>query len=352
MSGTSLDGLDLALCKFNGTNAIEWQMLHGITYPYDETWVEELSHAHHLEGLKLQVFHHYYGKYIGVCLSNYLASPEVKSIIKEQLDAGEKELIISSHGHTVFHDPELGITFQAGHGADIMAITQIPVVSDFRVQDIALGGQGAPLVPIGDVLLFSEYAACLNLGGFANVSMEKEGKRIAWDICPLNIVLNQWARCLGDTMDRDGKYSRAGKMIFDQYSKWEGLDYYIKEAPKSLGREWVESVFLEGIYEEILLPADLMHTAVKHFAKEIAKNLPNEGKVLITGGGAFNNFLLECLKEQVTCELVIPKSDLIHFKEAIIFALLGYLRWNNTINIMSSVTGASQNHCSGQIFLP
>ena len=352
MSGTSLDGLDLALCQFEDIDQPKGKILYASTQNYDATWLEELKNAHKLSGLKLEVFHHYYGKFLGLSVLTFLEDTSVQNILREQQASGESELIISSHGHTLFHDPDLGITFQAGHGADIMAITQIPVVCDFRVQDVALSGQGAPLVPIGDQILFGEYEACINLGGFANISMQKNGERIAWDICPFNIVLNDWAVKLGDSMDREGRYSREGKLLYEVLDKWNNLEYYKKEAPKSLGREWVEGVYLEGLYEDILLPKDLMHTAVNHFAKQIAQQLPKQGRVLITGGGAYNSFFNEKLRSETSCELIYPSKEIIEFKEALIFGLLGYLRWNNKINVLKSVTGASQNHSSGIIYLP
>lgn len=349
MSGTSLDGIDLALCHFEGFGPVNYEILFAETIEYDQEWRDELANLHRRDGLYLSSLNIHYARFIALQIQNFLAKNEVSRILRSR-DTTPGEVLISSHGHTVFHEPDKGLTLQIGHGAVIMALTRCNVVCDFRPQDVALGGQGAPLVPIGDELLFGEYDACLNIGGFANVSLKMDGKRRAWDICPANIVLNRWAERLGDTMDRDGKYSASGRLIRELLDQWESLEYYQSKAPKSLGREWVENIFLKNINESVFSPEDLLFTAVEHIARRIAADLPTTGKVLVTGGGAYHRGLVNRIRQLTTADLIIPDKLLIDFKEAVVFGLMGYLRWNDRINVLSSVTGAETDHSSGVIY--
>lgn len=349
MSGTSLDGIDLALCHFSGFGPINYEILYAETIEYDREWREELLNLYKRDGLYLCSMNIHYARLIALQIQNFLSKKEVNEILKSR-NTQNSDLLISSHGHTVFHEPDTGLTLQIGHGAVIMAMTRCHVICDFRSQDVALGGQGAPLVPIGDELLFGEYDACLNIGGFANVSLKIDGKRRAWDICPANIVLNRWAARLGDTMDRGGKYSETGRLIREILDQWEHLEYYQKKGPKSLGREWVESIFLENVYESVFNPRDLLHTAVEHIARRIAADLPSSGRVLVTGGGAYHPGIINRLKQLTSAEIILPDKWLIDFKEALVFGLMGYLGWHNKINVLSSVTGAEKDHCSGVIF--
>lgn len=350
MSGTSLDGIDLALCDFKGFNPVSFKILLAKTYSYDKEWRDELSRLHTRDGLYLSSMNIQYGRLIAFHILRFIENPEFDQALKDYSNDDIQNILISSHGHTIFHAPDTGLTLQIGHGAMIMTLTGLNVVCDFRAQDIALGGQGAPLVPIGDELLFNEYDACLNIGGFANVSVKKDGVRRAWDICPANFILNRWAQRLGDTMDRDGKYSSKGRFLPDIFRLWESIAYYKKPEPKSLGREWIESVFLDQVYEDAFDPKDLMYTAVNHISQRIASDLPGTGRVLVTGGGAYHSLLIERIKALTKAEIVIPDSILIDFKEAIIFALMGYLRWYQKPNILSSVTGALSDHSSGIIY--
>ncbi|MFN4299059.1 MAG: anhydro-N-acetylmuramic acid kinase [Thermaurantimonas sp.] len=350
MSGTSLDGIDLALCDFEGFDPVSYKLLSAITLEYDKEWKQELSQLHTKNGLYLCSMNVHYGRYIAFQILRFMESEEFKNAVQGYSNESVQNLIISSHGHTIFHEPDTGLTLQLGHGATIMALTGFNVVCDFRSQDVALGGQGAPLVPIGDELLFGEYDACLNLGGFANISLHINGKRRAWDICPVNFVLNRWAERLGDSMDRNGMYSSKGKFISELYQQWENIEYYKKPPPKSLGREWIENIFLDQIYEPAFDPRDLMHTAIEHIVKRISSDIPKTGKVLVTGGGAYHPLLIKKLKESTSAELIIPNNQIVEYKEAIIFALMGYLRWHDRINVLSSVTGAMNDHSSGVIY--
>lgn len=350
MSGTSLDGIDLALCEFEGFNPVRYKLLAATTLEYDREWKDELSQLHTRDGLYLCSMNVHYGRYIAFQILRFMEGEEFKKAVSGYSEEVLKNILISSHGHTIFHEPDTGFTLQLGHGATIMALTGLSVVCDFRSQDVALGGQGAPLVPIGDELLFGDYDACLNLGGFANISLNINGQRRAWDICPVNFVLNRWAERLGDSMDRDGKYSSKGKFVSEIFCQWENIDYYKKPPPKSLSREWIESVFLDQIYEQAFDPRDLMHTAVEHMVKRISTDIPKSGKVLVTGGGAFHPTLIEKLRQNTTAEIIVPDKEIVEFKEAIIFALMGYLRWHDRVNVLSSVTGAMSDHSSGVIY--
>jgi anhydro-N-acetylmuramic acid kinase len=239
---------------------------------------------------------------------------------------------IASHGHTIFHRPDLKMTLQIGDGETLAKLCGIPVVSDFRTGDVALGGQGAPLVPIGDELLFGNYDACLNLGGFSNVSFLNDfGKRIAYDISPVNIVLNQLASLVGKAYDNNGSMAAAGIVIDEMLNELNSLNYYLASYPKSLGREWVESNVnpILNKFEQFPLN-DRIATFTVHTAQQIAKNLEGRKNVLVTGGGAYNDFLISKIREISDTEVIIPDKNLIEFKEALVFAFLGALRIKGT----------------------
>lgn len=338
MSGTSLDGMDICLTEFS-ENAGKWnyKILAAETISYSEKWLENLKRAERSSGAALMELHEEYGIFIGETVNSFLEKNKIK-----------KPVLISSHGHTIYHRPDAGYTFQLGDGKKIHALCKIPVVSDFRSGDVALGGQGAPLVPIGDKLLFGEYDLCLNLGGFANISFEKNNKRIAFDICPVNYVLNFLAKRTGKNFDENGKLSSSGKAIPGLIEKLNSLSFYQQPPPKSLGREWVEqNIFplLDTKYKT----EDLLCTFTEHIAQQLSYHC-RKGKLLLTGGGTHNDFLVEQIKEKCKTEIIIPDQLTIDFKEALIFALLGLLRMKNEINILSSVTGAQRDSCGGELF--
>ncbi len=339
MSGTSLDGLDLAVVEFF-LSGDRWNftVVEAETLKYPESWEEKLRSAHLLTGEKLMKLHSDYGHYTG---------QQVRKFLQKHFLSPE---LIASHGHTVFHQPENGYTCQIGNGAAIAAETGITTIADFRTTDVALGGQGAPLVPVGDRLLFSTYASCLNLGGFANISFEQNNRRIAFDICPVNIVLNHYAGKLGHAFDANGESGRKGKINTGLLEKLNKLDFHQKTPPKSLGREWVEATFLPLTESFGISTEDKLRTIYEYAAIQIADSAPDSGKMLVTGGGAFNSFLIERIGAYSKCSIELPAAQIINFKEAIIFAFLGLLRFRNEINCYASVTGAKKDSCSGVIF--
>jgi anhydro-N-acetylmuramic acid kinase len=259
--------------------------------------------------------------------------------------------LVASHGHTIFHRPSEKITFQLGDGYFIAAETKITTVSDFRTFDVALGGQGAPLVPVGDEHLFPNYDFCLNLGGFANVSYSEYGKRIAFDICPVNFAINFLSNEAGKEFDKDGFLAMKGKTDKELLEKLNKLDFYKIPAPKSLGREWFENQIIPLISDKNIKLEDRLRTFYEHVAIQISDALKREKQksVLTTGGGALNKFLVQIIKEHSSNQYVIPGNEIIEFKEAIVFAFLGVLRIRNEINVFSSATGSRCDSCSGVI---
>ena len=339
MSGTSLDGLDLAAVEFYYDNEKwDFNLAATATVPYSDEWENKLAASDKLTGEKLIQLHTDYGRFTG------------KEVLKFMQSSGFVPDLIASHGHTVFHQPEKHFTFQAGSGAHIAAETGITTVADFRTGDVALGGQGAPLVPVGDRLLFSEYETCMNLGGFANISFEQSGKRIAFDICPVNFILNDLARKLGKPFDENGELGRQGTIDNQLLEKLNQLEFYAQNPPKSLGKEWMDNYFSPVTEESNLSVQDKLRTAYEHIAVQIANASPENGKILVTGGGAFNTFLIEQIKMHSSAEIIIPGKQIIDFKEALVFAFLGLLRHLGEVNCYASVTGASRDSSSGVIF--
>ena len=263
---------------------------------------------------------------------------------------GVKPDIIASHGHTIFHEPHKKVMYQIGDGAAIAAETGIPTVSDFRRLDIMLGGQGAPLVPIGDRMLFSDYDYCLNIGGFSNISFEKEGQRVAFDISPVNYVFNRFTRQIGLEYDKDGEIARSGEICSPLLEELNALEFYHTEGPKSLGREWVEELIFPMIDKYGLSLADRLRTFCEHAAYQVSRVTSSGKRLLITGGGAFNKFLVERISALTGCEIVIPDPIIIEYKEALIFALLGALYMADQPSCLSSVTGASRDNIGGMLF--
>lgn len=339
MSGTSLDGLDLAAVEFHRfENRWNSSIVAAETVKYSNEWEEQLRMAPELSGNKLVELHNTYGRFTGLQINRFIKAH------------GLSPHLIASHGHTVFHQPEKGFTFQAGNGACIAAETGITTVADFRTGDVALGGQGAPLVPVGDRLLFPEYQSCLNLGGFANISFEQNGKRIAFDVCPVNFILNDLARKLGKPFDENGNLGKNGKIDTRLLEDLNKLNFYNQSPPKSLGKEWMDSHFFPVIEESNLPVQDKLRTAYKHIALQIANSVPGTGKMLVTGGGTFNSFLIEQFRQHLKCEIVIPQPEIINYKEALVFAFLGLLRLLGEINCYASVTGARRDSSTGVIF--
>ncbi len=343
MSGTSLDGVDLAHCTFEeNDNTFSFSIGACETIPYPETWIKRLQQLPSASALDYAITHNDFGKYLGRLTRDF--------VYRNNLETD----FVASHGHTIFHNPALRFTSQIGEGAAIAAGCGLPVICDFRTGDVAAGGQGAPLVPVGDDLLFNQYDYCLNLGGFANISMQKAGKRIAYDISPANIILNHIAAQKGKAFDRNGEIAAAGFIHNELFDTINNLGYYHIAPPKSLGREWVEKEILPLLTYHNVSPEDAARTFCEHIALQISKCIENApGKqMLITGGGAFNTFLVRRIEANTSVDLIIPDEETINYKEALVFAFLGLLRWQCLPNSLASVTGAVKNVSGGAIYLP
>lgn len=339
MSGTSLDGLDIAAVEFTFQNGTwDFTLKTAKTISYSERWLEKLKNAPALSGERLMELHSEYGNFTGEQINQFI------------LETDFKPDLIASHGHTIFHQPEKYFTLQIGNGAVISAVTKAITIADFRTTDVALSGQGAPLVPVGDKFLFSNFEYCLNLGGFSNISFEKENQRIAFDICPVNFALNYFAEKQGMLFDKNGELGKQGNLNTELLNQLNQLHYYQQSPPKSLGREWMENIFFPVLSNFNLSDLDKMRTLYEHIALQIAKIDVEKGKLLITGGGTFNSFLIERIKHYTNLEVVIPSKEIIDYKEALVFAFLGVLRIQNKINCYASVTGATKNSSCGIIF--
>ena len=343
MSGTSLDGIDLCYVRFQFNANWKFNIIKAGTIPYTTYWLEILSNVIERSSLELEQIDVAYSTYLGNVVKEFIRKYNI-----ERLDA------ICSHGHTVFHQPENNLTYQIGNLKDIGTVLDKTVVCDFRIQDVEYGGQGAPLVPIGDTLLFSEYDFCLNLGGFANISFDKNGNRIAYDICPVNIVLNYFTKQIGLDYDDHGKMAASGSIDQQLLSALNDLEYYKREHPKSLGLEWVKTNILPLIKSYNLSISDILRTFVEHIAVQIADqfNFMPDTMVLVTGGGTFNSFLMGRIMDQSSPKIIIPSNEIVNFKEALVFGFLGVLKLRNEPNCLSSVTGAKRDHSSGKIFHP
>ncbi|MFN4198657.1 MAG: anhydro-N-acetylmuramic acid kinase [Flavobacterium sp.] len=342
MSGTSLDGIDLAEI-FLEYKEHQWSFAlgHTSTIPYDESWLTKLREAIHYKPNQLELLNKAYTEHLAKIINEFINQHQINN-----LDA------VCSHGHTILHQPHLGLTFQIGNLPQIAEYLNKKVVCDFRVQDVKLGGQGAPLVPIGDQLLFHEMDYCLNLGGFANISFEENGKRIAFDICPVNTILNYWAEKKGLPFDRDGIWASEGTLNPELLEKLNRLPFYHAPYPKSLGVEFLNAEIFPSLSEFNLSPEDHLRTFCEHIAIQISRVVPDSSiRFLITGGGAYNHFLIERIKKRLpNASIIIPDSKVIEFKEALIFGLLGVLKLRNEVNVLSSVTGAKMDHSSGVIY--
>jgi len=342
MSGTSLDGIDLAEVTFHfKQQEVLYEFGEVATLEYNKKWKGILSEIDQYSEEKTNKLNIEYTQYLGEKISDFIKLNRLTS-----LDA------VCSHGHTVWHQPEKSFTLQIGNLPLLAQIIKQKVVCDFRVQDVLKGGQGAPLVPIGDRILFSQFDACINLGGFANISEEKKGERLAYDICPVNIVLNHFAKKCGFEFDPEGRIAASGKVNKILLEKLNQLDYYQKAPPKSLGKEWVRQKIWPLLENSQLTPKDILATFTSHIAHQIAFSLPSSSKILFTGGGVYNDFLMKSIRQFTSSEIVIPSPELIEYKEALIFGLLGVLKLRGEINILKSVTGAREDHSSGKIFEP
>jgi len=348
MSGTSLDGLDLACCHFNTRKGHwEYEIIAARSIPYERDMKDRLRDAIFLNGEELLLLHNEYGTWLG---------EQSLSFIKEnalQVD------FIASHGHTSHHRPGKGLTFQLGSGQHLATASGLPTLCDFRTLDVALGGQGAPLVPIGDRLLFGTYDFCLNLGGISNISFEQQGDRIAFDIGPANMLLNYLCRDLDKGYDEDGLMARKGNLLPGLFAALNQLEYYRLPFPKSTGYEWFLQEVAPLLERSDEAREDLLNTGVHHICEQVAECLKKFGReggqtLLVTGGGALNPYLLEVLQARLGpgTQLKVPDRLLIEMKEALVFAFMGVLRMEGKTNVLSSVTGAARDSCSGVLYRP
>lgn len=355
MSGSSLDGLDIVFAEFHeSSGAWKHTVIAAATAPYTDEWVEKLRDAISLSSRDYLLLHTAYGHYIGEMVNHFIEEYQLQYQVQ----------LVSSHGHTSFHMPANKMTAQLGDGAAIAAETGINVVSDLRAIDVALGGQGAPIVPIGEKLLFGDYRYFLNIGGIANISSHTNDQVIAYDICPANRVLNLLAREVGKPYDDGGNLAATGQVQQDLLQLLNELDYYRLPYPKSLANDFGTDVVYPLIKTAGHNNADSLRTLVEHIAvqtanavKQLTANLKlqtSNPKLLITGGGAHNTFLVSRLKETLAAqqvEAVVPEQTIVDFKEAIVMALIGILRWREENNVYASVTGASRNSIGGAVWI-
>jgi anhydro-N-acetylmuramic acid kinase len=339
MSGTSVDGLDICAVEFWKEGTWKYKIIKASTLPYPPYWQEQLNYKN-LSAESLLDLNHNYGLYLGEKSNEFLA------------ENGLTVDFIASHGHTWFHQPKKGITYQLGCGPEIAAITGISTVTDFRKADVIFGGQGAPLVPIGDRDLFFQYQSCLNLGGFANISFDEQGKRVAFDICPVNISLNYYCQKLGLPFDDGGIIASTYPYDIELVTKLDQIDFYKQSPPKSLGIEWVKTEIFSLITATKLSLETIISSLSEHSARQISNCLINNNlnNCFISGGGALNEHLIDRIRFLSNKEILIAENQTLHFKEALIFGYLGLLAFQGEVNILSSVTGAKKDHCGGLIY--
>lgn len=356
MSGSSLDGLDIIFTKLEESKGVwSYSIEASNCYDYNDEWKSALFNAKNLDAYNYILLHVNYGKFLAEKINQFIDENNLHHQVQ----------LISSHGHTVFHAPELNMTAQLGDGATIAALTGINVVSDLRNMDVALHGQGAPIVPLGEKLLFPNYDFYLNIGGIANLSFKKENNFIAFDVCAANSILNMLSKKIGQEYDEDGKLAAAGSINTSLLNTLNALDYYKQAFPKSLSNAFGLNVVYPAVQSHQININDALRTYVEHIAQQVfnsvkillndeqSENL-NTHKLLVTGGGAFNNFLIEVLKEKLTClniDVLLPANNVIKYKEALIMALLGVLRWREENTVLASVTGAIRNSIGGAVWI-
>ncbi len=343
MSGTSHDGVDLVFAEFTNID-FNWSFkIHrSECIAYSDEMKMKLQTAPSLHSEDLINLDHNYGQILGKICMEFLTECDIKPDL------------IASHGHTIFHRPEKGFSHQIGNGNDIAAITSLPVVYDFRSLDVSKGGHGAPLVPAGDIYLFNDYSVCLNLGGFSNLSFSRNNEIIAYDICPVNNILNSLSADFGYSYDKDGELGKKGKSDQLLLNSLDSIPFYNSVPPRSLGKEFMDKWFLPTIKKYDTNLQDTLHTCYEHISSQISHhlNMAPGKNVLITGGGTYNDYLIELIRQKTNKEIVIPSEIIIKFKEALIFAFLGVLRWEKSVNCFASVTGASEDSSTGIIVNP
>jgi anhydro-N-acetylmuramic acid kinase len=352
MSGSSLDGLDIAYCRFTvSDNRWAFEILQAETIPFTLEWIERLKALPMATAKELAEAHAHLGSYFGELVSEFIQ----KHNLRGKVDA------VASHGHTIFHFPAHSCTTQIADGAAIATKVGVPVVCDFRTTDIALGGQGTPIVPIGDKLLFPDYKLCLNIGGIYNISAKTDRDMIAFDVCAANQVLNHLAAQLGFEYDEDGKAAAQGKLNNELLQQLNALDFYKLPYPKSLDNSFSKLQVLPLLDGFDIPVHDKLHTYCEHIAVQIAAHIRNiserenlsvspADKLLVTGGGALNLFLAERISAHAGVQVVVPAMQIVQFKEALVIALMGVLRLRNEVNVLASVTGAAKDSVSGAVY--
>ena len=352
MSGSSLDGLDIAFVEFQEQGG-KWsyEILQADCYAYTNEWVAKLSDAINLSARDYQLLHTEYGHYTGQQVNKFIEAHQLHY----------KVAVVASHGHTTFHIPDKKMTAQLGDGAAIAAETQLPVVTDLRAMDVAFSGQGAPIVPIGEKLLLGDYNFFLNLGGIANISLNAE-KYVAYDICPANRVLNMLVNQLRKEYDDGGQIAATGTVNNELLEKLNALEYYKQPYPKSLANDFGTDVVYPIIKDSNLEIKDALRTYVEHIVVQIRESISTSGnfkpqtsnlKLLASGGGGFNTFLIQRLSDslkELNVEVIVPDKKLVNFKEALIMAFIGVLRWRQEYNVLSSVTGAARDSIGGALW--
>lgn len=354
MSGSSLDGLDIAYCEFTLHDGVwNFKILKTDVIVYPDEWIQEIKHLPVANARTLWETHAGLGNYFG---------EQVNAFIKKYSLQGKVD-IVASHGHTIFHFPEKRFTTQIGDGAAIAARTNLPVICDFRSADIADGGQGTPIVPIGDKLLFRDYPFCLNIGGIANMSCKVNDTIVAFDICAANQVMNSLANRMGKDFDQDGAAAASGNLNEALLDKLNGLAYYQQAYPKSLDNSFSREMIFPLIEDFDIPTEDKLRTFSEHVAQQVAAHVEliarkektkfgKAGRMLATGGGAFNKFLIERIRQASNMEVTVPNDELVKYKEALVIAFMGALRMRNQINVLKSVTGASKDSIGGAVYRP
>ncbi len=354
MSGSSLDGLDIAYVHLQEIGGSwTYEIKNAECLEYNVEWKLKLREAVNFSALEYQLLHISYGHYIGKQVNHFTD----KNNLHHRVD------LVVSHGHTTFHCPDKLLTAQLGDGAAIAAETTLPVVTDLRAIDVAFGGQGAPVVPIGELLLLSGYDLYLNIGGIANISARKNNTLtdiIAFDVCAANRVLNMLAEEKGLPFDDEGRLSASGNVNDQLLQKLNDLDYYRQPYPKSLANNFGTHIVYPILKSYSISVEDSLRTYAEHIIIQVKNAIincrlqPAHLKLLVTGGGAFNSFLISKLKEELATlniTVTVPDADIINYKEAVIMALMGTLRWREEYNVLSSVTGAKQNSIGGALWL-
>jgi len=355
MSGSSLDGLDIVFAELEESRGLwTYEIKTAACYEYNNEWKEKLITAKNLNAHDYFLLHTAYGKYLAGSVNKFIDENNLHHQVQ----------LIASHGHTVFHEPGSGVTTQLGCGATLAALTEINVVSDLRIIDIALGGQGAPIVPLGEKLLFPGFDFYLNIGGIANLSFQREKEFIAFDVCPANRVLNMFAQKAGKEFDENGHLASEGQLITPLLEQLNALDYYKLTAPKALSNNFGTDVIFQLIESFKPDESDALRTYTEHIAFQIQESVQNiiinkaakqaGFKLLVTGGGAFNKFLGKKINENLAIsnvEVIIAENNIVLYKEALIMALLGVLRWREENTVLASVTGASRNSIGGAVWI-